>query len=117
MHLPDRPEQRGTGAKQTDIAFVEYFGDGPHHPVVRALDNGVEKVIGVLLSGKLNLSIEVRRSLVPALRDDTGEARTCPMFVIDPRQQDAELGCDAGPRFLLQAALAQHRFQKGVVFN
>jgi hypothetical protein len=34
---------------------------------------------------------------------------------MDPRKQDPELGCDAGPGLLLQAALAQHPLEKGAV--
>jgi hypothetical protein len=111
LHLPDRPDQRGTGAKQANLAFVKDFGDGPHHPVVRTLDDGVQKIIGVLLAGKLDLSIEVHRRPVPALRDDAGKDCSSPMFVIDSRQQEAEFGCDTGPELLLQAALAQHTFE------
>ena len=34
---------------------------------------------------------------------------------MDPRKQDPELGRDAGPGLLLQAALAQHPLEKGAV--
>jgi hypothetical protein len=36
---------------------------------------------------------------------------------VDPRQQGAEFGCDTGSGFLLQAALAQHAFEKGAISN
>ena len=39
------------------------------------------------------------------------------MFVINPRQQNAEFRCDTGPGLLLQAAFAQDTFEKGVAFN
>jgi len=75
-----------TRFEQANIALIKGFGDRPHGPVMRTLDDGVEKVISVPLSGKLNLSIEVERSPVPALGGDAGEDRSSPMFVIDPRQ-------------------------------
>jgi hypothetical protein len=37
---------------------------------MRTLDDAVEKVIGMLLAGELNLRVEVDRSPVPALRED-----------------------------------------------
>jgi hypothetical protein len=117
LDLPDCPDEGGAGSKQADIALIKGFGDRSHWPVMRTLDNRVEKVIHMLLAGELNLSIEVGRSPVPALRDDAGENCPGPMFVIDPRQQDAEFGCDTRSGFLLQAALAQNHFQKGLACN
>src|ERR1700739_3315269 len=96
---------------------MENLGDGPNHPVVRTLDDSVEKVIRMLLAGERNLRIEVDRSPVPALRDDAVKDCSSPMFVINPWQQNAEFGCDAGPGLVLQAALAEHTFEKGLGFN
>src|SRR5437870_6728185 len=84
---------------------------------MRSLDDGVEKVIGMLLAGKRKLRIEAKRSPVPALRGDAGKDCSSPMFVIDPWQQHAEFGCYAGPGLLLQAALAQNAFEKSLAFN
>ena len=39
------------------------------------------------------------------------------MLVIHPRQQNAEFGRNTGSGLLLQAALAQHAFEKGAVSN
>src|SRR5438445_12341995 len=61
--------------------------------------------------------IEVHRSPIPSLRDDAGEASAGAMLIIDPRQQNAEFGCDAGPGLFLQAPLAQHALQKGAAFD
>jgi hypothetical protein len=77
---------------------------------MRTFDDGVEKVIGILLAGQLSLSIDMDRSPVPALRDDSRKDCASPMFVIDLRQQNAEFGCDTGTGLLLQTALAQNAF-------
>ena len=79
--------------KHTNIALVKYLGDGPYHPVMRSLGDGVEKVIGMSLAGKRNLSIEMELSPVPALRGDAGKDSSSSVFVIDPWQQHAEFGC------------------------
>ena len=44
-------------------------------------------------------------------------ARASATLDTGPRQQDAEFGRNAGPGLLLQAALAQHAFEKGAVSN
>src|SRR5262249_8543669 len=67
LHLPYPPDQGGTSLKQGDIAFIKKFGDRPNCPVMGTLDDRVEKVIGMLLAGERNLSVEVDRSPVPAL--------------------------------------------------
>jgi len=72
--------------KQAHIALIEEFGDRPHGPVMRTLDDAVEKVIGMLLAGKLNLRIEVDRPPVPPLREDAVEDCSRPMLIINPRQ-------------------------------
>ena len=77
LDLPDRSDESGTAPKRADVAFVKDFGDRSHGPVMRTLDNAVEKVIGMLLASKLNLGVEVDRSPVPALGDDT--VRTAPV--------------------------------------
>ena len=84
---------------------------------MRTLDDAVEKVIGMLLAGKLNLRIEVDRPPIPALRDDAVKDCSGPMLIINPRQQNAKFGCDTGPGLLLQAALAQHAFEQSLAFN
>src|SRR5690348_1274105 len=84
---------------------------------MRTLDDGVEKIIRMLLVGKRSLSIEMDRSPVPALRDDARKDCSSPMLVIYARQQNAEFGCDTRPGFLLQAALAQYAFEKGLAFD
>src|SRR5215831_12371218 len=70
LHLPDRPDQDRTGSKQADILLVKSLGYWAHHPVVRTLDDRVEEIIGVLLSGQRDLGVEVDYSPVPALRGD-----------------------------------------------
>jgi len=86
LDLPNCPDKGGPGSKQAYIALIKDLGDRPHGPVMRTLDDAVEKVIGVLLAGYLNLCIEVDRSPVPALRDDSVKHRSRPMLIIDPRQ-------------------------------
>ena len=108
LDLPDRPDEGRAGS---NVALIKDFSDRSHWPVMRALDYRVEKVIDMLLAGDLNLRIEVGRSPIPALRNDAVEDSTGPMLIIDPRQQNTEFGCDTGPGFLLQAALAQHPFE------
>jgi hypothetical protein len=61
---------------------------------VRSLDDRVEKVIGVLVAGKGNLSIEVDGSPVPSLRDDAVK-----------------------DGLFLQDTLAQYPFEKRLTFN
>ena len=68
---------------------------------MRTLNDAVEKVIGMLLAGELNLRAEVNRSPVPAVRDDTVKDCSGAMLIIDPRQENAEFGCDTGTRLLL----------------
>ena len=53
---------------------------------MRALYDRVEKVIGVLVAGQRNLNVEVGRSPIPALLNDSVKDGSGPMFVIDPRQ-------------------------------
>src|SRR5215469_10359158 len=84
---------------------------------MRTFDDRVEKVIGMLLAGELNLRIEVGRSPVPALRNDAVEDCSGPMLIIDPRQKNAEFGCYTGPRLLLQRPLAQDAFEQGLAFD
>ena len=117
LHLPNRPDQGRTGSEQANILFVKDLGDGPDNPVVWTLDDRIEEIIGMLLSGERDLRIEVDRSPVPTLRGNGVHNRSSPVLVIDPWQQDAEFGCNAGPGFFLQIALAQHAFEKDVAFN
>jgi hypothetical protein len=53
---------------------------------MRALNDAVEEVIGVLLAGKLDLNVQVDGPPVPALRDDTVKDCTGPMLIIYSRQ-------------------------------
>ena len=53
---------------------------------MRTLDNGVEKVIGMLLAGQLNLRVEMDGPPIPALRDDAVEDCSGPMLIINARQ-------------------------------
>src|SRR6516165_11557031 len=39
------------------------------------------------------------------------------MLIVDPRQENAEFGCDTGPRLLLQRPLAQHAFEQSLAFD
>src|SRR5215467_401979 len=84
---------------------------------MRTFDNAVEKVIGMLLAGKLNLRVKVDGSPVPAVRNDAVEDCSGPMLIIDPRQQNAEFGCDTGARLLLQRPLAQYAFEQSLAFD
>src|SRR5205823_12820908 len=88
-------------SEQANIAFVENLGNRPHRPVARTLDNHIEKIIRVLFPGERDLSIEMHRPPIPSLRDDPGQACPGAMFVIDPRQQNAEFGRNTGSRLLL----------------
>src|SRR5262249_54848751 len=101
LDLPDRADQGGAGSKQANIALIKDFGDRSHGPVMRTLNDAVEKVIGMLLAGELNFRVEVGRYPVPALRDDTVKDCSGPMLIIDPWQENAEFGCDTGTRLLL----------------
>src|SRR5215471_10249799 len=83
---------------------------------MRTLDDAVEKVIGMLLAGELDLRVQVDSAPVPALRDDPVEDCSGPMLIIDPQQKNAEFGRDTGPGLLLQAALAQHAFEQSLAF-
>ena len=84
---------------------------------MRTLDDAVEKVIGMLLAGELNLRVEVNRSPIPALRNDAVEDCSGPMLIIDSRQKNAEFGCDTGPGLLLQRPLAQYPFEQSLAFD
>src|SRR5262249_4992749 len=84
---------------------------------MRTLDDAIEKVIGMLLAGELDLRVQVDSAPVPALRDDPVEDCSGPMLIIDPRQENAEFGRDTGPGLLLQAALAQHAFEQSLAFH
>ena len=81
---------------------------------MRTLDDAIEKVIGMLLAGELNLRVEVDRSPVPAVRNDAVEDCSGPMLIIDPRQQNS---CDTGPGLLMQRPLAQHAFEQSLAFD
>ena len=94
LDLPNCPDKGGPASKQANIALIEEFRDRSHGPVMRTFDDGVEKVIGMLLARKLNLRVEVDRSPVPALRDDTVKDCSGPMLIINPRQENAKLGGD-----------------------
>ena len=52
---------------------------------MRTLDDAVEKVIGMLLAGELNLRVEVDRSPITALRDDAIKDCSGPMLIVNPR--------------------------------
>jgi hypothetical protein len=71
---------------------------------MRTLDDGVEKVIGVPLSGKLNLSIEVERSPVPALGGDAGEDCSSPCSSLIPGNRTPNSVAILGPGFSCMAA-------------
>ena len=57
----------------------------------------------MLLTGKLDLSVEVHGSPVPPLRGGAGQDGSGPELVAYPRQQNTELGRYAGTRLLLQS--------------
>ena len=99
LNLPDRPDEGRAGLKPADIALIEEFGDRPHGPVARTLNDGVEKVIGMLLPGERNLSIEVYRSPIPSLREDPGKACPGAMLVIDPGNRTPNSVATLGPGF------------------
>jgi hypothetical protein len=63
-------DQAGTSLELADIALVKEFRDRPHRPVVRALNNGVENIIGMLVAGQRRTGIEVQGNPIPPLRDD-----------------------------------------------
>src|SRR5712671_3130721 len=115
LHLPDRPDQSRAGLKLADIALMEEFGDGPNDPFMRALDDGIDKQIGMPSLGERSCAIDVHRSPAPSLRDDAGKARAGSVLFINPGQQDAELLWDAGPLLLVKAVFAKAAFHKGAV--
>src|SRR5262247_2405740 len=82
LDLPDRPDQGGAGSKHANIALIKKFGDRSHGPVMRTLDDGVDKVIGMLLASELNLRVEVGRSPVPTVRNDAVEDCSGPMLIV-----------------------------------
>ena len=84
--LPDCPDEGGSASEHADIAFIKEFGDRPHRPVMRTLDDAVEKVIGMLLAGELDLRVQVDGASVPALRDDAVKDCSGPVLLIDPGQ-------------------------------
>jgi hypothetical protein len=67
----------------------------PHRGGDDTLDNGVEKIVGMLLAGERHGGIEVHRSPAPSLRGDTGKTNAGAALVMNPRQQDPEFRCDA----------------------
>lgn len=83
LQLPHRADEGGAGSKHANIVLIKDFSDWSHGPVIRTLDDRVEKVVGILLAGELNVNIEVACSPVPTLG-----VKNCsgPMFIIDPRQ-------------------------------
>jgi len=89
-------------AKRPHAARREGIGRGPRR------HDRVEKVIGMLFLGQRRGGVEMHRRPAPLPRDDAVRLAPVPRSGMDPRQQDVELGCDGGPRFLLQAAPAQH---------
>src|SRR5215831_2040214 len=117
LDLPDCADEGGAASEHADIAFIKEFGDRSNWPVMRTLDDAVEKVIGMLLAGELDLRVQVDGAPVPALRNDAVEDCSGPMLIIDPRQENAELGCDTGPGLLLQRPLAQYAFEESLAFN
>jgi hypothetical protein len=56
-------------------------------------------------------------SPVPSLRGDAVKDCPRPPFGIDPRQQNTEFGCNTGSGLVLQAAIAQHPFEKDLTSN
>jgi hypothetical protein len=66
---------------------------------MRTLDDAVEKVIGMLLAGELNLRVEVDRSPVPALRDDAVKDCSGRMLIIDPGNRTPNSVAILGPGF------------------
>ena len=86
LHLPDRADEGGAGSNRANIVLIKDFSDRSHGPVIRTLDDRVEKVVGMLLAGELNLNIEVACSPVPTLGDDGVKNWSAPMLIIDPWQ-------------------------------
>src|SRR5262249_40045215 len=112
LHLPDRANQAGDRSRLTDLLFVEEFGDRPYLPLGGPLDDAAYKEIGMLIARQFSNDVGVYGSPVPALRNDSTEARAETTVGAHAPQQRPEFDRDARSAGILEAALPQHVLEK-----
>lgn len=69
LHLPDRADEPGSGCGAAILALVKEFGHRSHCPVLRALEDGAEEEVAMLLAGHLRHRIEMDPEPPPLFRD------------------------------------------------
>lgn len=82
---------------------------------MRALDNRVENVIGMLVTGQRRGHIEMHGRPAPMLRDNADKTHSAASFVTDPGSRRSNSVAMLGPGFLLQASFPQYGFERGDV--
>jgi len=70
--LPDQPDEPRNRFFHAELLLIKKLRDRPHLPFEWAFDDGANKSIGVMVSRQQRFDIEIDRSPIPALRDDTG---------------------------------------------
>src|SRR3954451_18381535 len=98
--LPDQTNQPGNRLLETEFLLVKDFRDRPYHPFRWPFDDAADKNIGMMISRERGLRIEVNRSPIPPLRDNTGPAYVNAAIPRAVRQQHTEFGLDARTAFV-----------------
>ena len=106
------PTRSGYSSELAELLLVEEFGDGADLPIVGTFNDHAGKGVGMLVSGQGDGTVEMNGAPIPALRGNSGEARTDAFVGIDPWKKDAELRGDAEPGLVLQATFTKDVFEE-----
>src|SRR6266480_571255 len=104
VDLPDQTHQCRNRLFQAKLFLVKKLRHRPHLPLEWAFDDGANKNIGMMVSRQQSFDIEMNRSPIPALRDNTGPARANAAIASAIRQQHTEFRRDAWSTFVLKTA-------------
>src|SRR5258707_12307741 len=101
--LPDQTDQPRDGLFLSEYPLVKDFRNRPHLPFRWAFDDAADENIGVMVSRQRSLSIEVNRSPIRTLRDNSRPAHANTAVAGAVRQQHTEFGRDARSALVLKA--------------
>src|SRR5258705_5155316 len=101
---PDETDQTGYRLRSTKFLFIEKLCNRPDCPFRWSLYNAAKKQISMMVAGKGSLSVQVDRSPVPALGDDSGQTSTDTRIPRAVGKEHAKFRLNTRPGLILQTA-------------
>jgi len=95
FNLPDCSDQTGASYKLANVELIKEFANRPHWPVVRALDNCTDNVIGMPIAGQRRLNVDMYCRPVPLLREDAEQPDAGAELAIPSQERIENVSDDA----------------------